>query len=716
MKSEEVQQTTESRRPPWRDSTLLWLATGCLAMLVGMACVITIAAAGIIAISQSQRSASEQETLSVLTATSTVPPLPTHVAPLAVASPSPTQSANNEAEPDSGVATETIPTATLTPEFQAPAEIQPGAPPDSAFQHLSAMLAAEYPARDYFETASRLGRTEVGNRTVEAQHYQVGDRRSFNTDDGLRETILLAVSENAYFWVESTLNYDQSRVEEAARRFEDDYFPPVAKLYGLGWQNGVDDDPKFSVLHLDGYAEGTELGFFNSGDQYPRSVNTSSNEQEVIYLNMENMRLGEPLYFGTLVHELQHLIQWHYDPNEPVWLSEGLAQFTELYVGLDTVDTAPDYLRTPGTRLNTWLHDAGDEIFAHYGAAYLFVVYFWEQYGDQAIQELMRHPADGLAGFDAVLAKVDPERSLDQLVLDWATANYLDGDANVPGYSYDHLSLNPPDPTASVDQLPYETVQEIEQFAVSYVDLDVSGQHTLAFAGNAMAELLPSAPYSGGNMWFVPALNELDAQLTAYFDLTGLSQATLDFWAWYELENGYDFAYVSASADGGATWELLMPTHAAAGEFGPALTGRSDRIKGNQAGWVKEAVSLTAYAGGPVLIRFEVLSDSAVAESGFAIDDIAIPELGYVDDIETGTGSWQALGFVRTGHQLPQIWRLNLILRGDTPQIIPLDLDNGGQGHWTVDIGQQGAGLVITAQTPFVSESTSYWLAINPAG
>ena len=53
------------------------------------------------------------------------------------------------------------------------------------------------------------------------------------------------------------------------------------------------------------------------------------------------------------------------------------------------MDTSTDYLGAPETRLNTWLPDGGDEIFAHYGAAYLFVVYFWEQYGDQAIQDLL---------------------------------------------------------------------------------------------------------------------------------------------------------------------------------------------------------------------------------------------------------------------------------------------------------------------------------------
>lgn len=587
-------------------------------------------------------------------------------------------------------------------------------PPSGAFQHLQDLLAADYPARDYYETASRLGRAEVGKRTVDGQTVQVGDRENFITDDGLREAVLLAVTDHAYFWVESTLDYDQQLVQDAAQRFESEYFPVVAKLYGTDWQLGIDDDPRFSVLHLDGYADGTELGFFNSGDQYPRTVNSSSNEQEVIYLNMENLKVGEPLYFGTLVHELQHLIQWQSDPNEPIWLSEGLAQFTELYVGLDTVDTSIDYLSAPGTKLNTWLHDAGDEIFAHYGAAYMFVVYFWEQFGDLAIQDLMQQPADGLAGFSAVLAKQDPSLSLDQFVLDWATANYLDDPAFGPDYSYEHLTLANAEATDAITGAPFEALYDIEQFGVAYIELNLSGQHTLAFAGDSIATLVPAAPQSGEAMWYVPALDELDAQLTASFDLTNLTQANLNFSTWYDLEDGYDFAYVSASDDGGATWDVLLPADAQAGEYGPGLTGRSTNVDGNSGGWVNETVSLSAYAGAPVLIRFEVLSDSAIAETGFAIDDIAIPELGYFDDVETEASVWQAHGFVRTGHEVPQVWRLNLILSGPSPQVVALDPNDRSQGRWTVDLGDQGGTLVVTAQTPFVSEPANYWLAVDP--
>lgn len=710
MESSEIE--PRPPQPPEPDNNkLAWLVAGCLALTVCLTTLVVVAAISFLIANRHEPSGSE---LLAATSVTLPPPSAPRLTPAAQTQPAlePTPSAAPPGEIETAVAQMTL-TPTTAPQLDVPSEINQEPPPESAFQSLTALLETDFPPRDYFESASRLGRDEVGKRKVSAQSYQIGDRRNFETDDGLRESVLMAITEHAYFWSESTLNYSQEQFAEAAQRLESDYFPSLIKLYGTDWQDGIDDDLRFSVLHLDGYADGSELGFFNSGDQYPRSVNGSSNEQEVIYLNMENLRPGEPLYFGTLVHELQHLVQWHSDPNEPVWLSEGLAQFTELYVGLDTVDTPPDYLERPGTRLNTWLHDAGDEIFAHYGASYLLLVYFWEQLGDTAIQRLMQQPADGLAGIGAVLDELNPGLTLDQFVLDWATANYLDDAAYGPRYEYQRLALETPEHTHEVYQAPFETLHSQEQFGVSYVRLDLQGQNSLRFAGDATAELLPVAPRSGEMMWFVPALNELDAQLTASFDLTGLTSANLNYWAWYDLEEDYDFAYVSISRDGGLTWDLLMPEHAGAGEFGPALSGRSDEEDDNVAGWVEETVSLSAYAGSQVLIRFELLSDSAIAETGFAIDDIAISELGYLNDVETDDGRWQAKGFVRTGHLLPQIWRLNLIVPGSAPQIVSLDLNDRDQGQWTVDLGQEGGILVITSQTPFVNEPADYWLAIG---
>lgn len=584
------------------------------------------------------------------------------------------------------------------------------------YERLQRLLATEYPVHDFYEAARRLSPYEVGPRTVTSSPYRVGDRQTFRVEDVSTGAILVAVTDHTYFWVDEALSLDQTAVQQAAETFEYTYYPRLVQLFGQEWQPGVDNDPHFSVLHLADLQSSTdELGFFNSGDEYPRSFYSVSNQQEIIYLHMGNLTLGSDLYYGTLVHEFEHLVQWYIDGNESTWLDEGLAQLAELYVGLDTADPS-DYLLAPGTRLNTWNYST-DDVYAHYSAAYLFLTYLWEQLGDEAIRELARHPANGLAAVDAVLRGYRPDATLEQFIREWVAANYLDDEAAGAAFHYDSFELRPAVTEAGVRYTPFETVRDLEQFSTHYVELDVATTATVSFAGDTLSPLLPIAPYSGDTMWFAPAQENVNAHLTAHFDLSEAPAATLTFWAWYDLQFDLDYAYITASTDGGQSWELLSPANSRAAEYGPALNGRSADVAGaGKGGWMQETISLDKYVGRQLLLRFELLTYYEDGAHGLALDDIAIPELDYYNDLETDAGGWEGAGFVRTGQWLPQQWQIQFIRPGSKPEVRPLPLDSLNQGQWTLPASTEGDVLAITALTPFVEEPASYWLYVGEIG
>jgi hypothetical protein len=584
--------------------------------------------------------------------------------------------------------------------------------PRRAYADLETLLTLQIPVNDYFETAETLSSHKYGERTVTTPPFQLGDRQTFITDDGRIQATLLGVTPHAYFWVEDGLNYNQAQVQAIAERLETEYYPQLVSLFGQEWQPGVDNDPHFSILHLVGAGNNSELGYFSSVDEYPRALYSDSNQQELVYIIMNEMELGEDLYYGTLVHEIQHLIQWYMDPNEATWLNEGLSQLAEIYLGFDTA-TAVDYIHNPDTQLNSWDYETED-VDAHYSAAYLYSVYVWEQLGETAVQELSRHPANGLASINAILQGYAPERTLADFTADWVAANYLDDAGAGPRYEYKNLDLGRPTYEWRVKQLPQENLFELNQFATHDINLDLRGPLTVTFAGSTLAPLMNTHPRSGEQVWFAPAQDESNARLTAVFDLTDLTSATLNFAAWYDLEEDYDYAYVSISTDSGATWELLLPDHASAGEFGPGYNGRSEYENDHKDGWVKESISLNNYVGQPVIIRFHVLTDSAVSRRGFAIDNITIPELGYRSDAETPAPEWDAQGFVQIGQQLPQQWAVQLIQpEGDTPTVTRLPLNALNQGQWRLNINKTGGILAITPLTPFVNQPAQYWLKLE---
>jgi hypothetical protein len=584
-----------------------------------------------------------------------------------------------------------------------------------AFENLDRLFEATYPYQDYFETAVRLGGSKLDSRTVVATPHVLNDKRTFRTDDSLIRATLVAVTENVYFWAEEGLDVDRAALAVAADRLQNAYYPRIVDLFGQEWRPGVDNDPHFSVLHLVGSTSSDELGYFTKVDEFPQALYSESNEQEIIYLNMAQLELDSDFYYGTLLHELQHLIQWYVDPNETTWLNEGLSQLAELHAGYETADPYEFHLR-PEIRLNRWDFDDAT-IDAHYGAAYLFSVYLWEQLGEPAVQELSRHPANGLASVRSVLQGFRPDGSLEQFVADWVAANFLDDPAAGPRFYYRNLDVDRPSYEMRVDDLPLDTVKTLNQFGTHYINLDLRGKISISFAGDTIAELINVAPPNGEKVWFVPGVDDADAQLTAEFDLTGLDQATLKFSSWYELEEDYDFAYVAISSDNGDTWELLTPDHGTAGEFGPAFNGHSIEERDTDDGWVKESISLDDYVGRPVQLRFEVLTDYETDHlgtgRGFAVDDISIPELGYETDVEEGTGGWLASGFVQTGWQLPQQWAILFIEGGPQPRVTQLPLNQLNQGQWTIEVGKGGGALAIVPLTPFIDDMATYWLHID---
>ena len=613
--------------------------------------------------------------------------------------------------PDTAVpvnTTEPEPTTVVSLDIDVPEEVNQQPIPARAFTDLQTLFSADYPTHDYFETAVRLGKEDLGDRTVpSSEKYEIGDTQSFFIDGSRKDATLLGLTEHAYFWVEEGLDLEQADVQEAADKFETEYYDNLIDLFGDVWNPGIDNDPRISILHNVEAVE-SELGHFSSEDEYPRALFSQSNEQEMIYLNMAELRLGSDFYYGTLVHEVQHLIQWNMDPSETVWLNEGLAQLAEIYLGYDDTADSTDYLDEPDTRLNSWNYDE-DRVYRHYAAAYLFSVYLWEQLGDDAIRALSRHPANGLAGVQAILQQFAPDITLDQLLANWMVANYLD-DADAGSlFSYDSLRLKRPSMKHTLDRdESLDTVNEINQFGVHYIDLnDLRGETTITFAGDTAVNLFDAMPGNGQQVWYAPAVNEMNATLTLPLDLTNADEATLRYNVWHQLEDEYDFSYVSISSDDGQSWELLFPDDATAGEFGPSYNGDSD-------GWAKENISLDTYVGNDVLIRWDVLTESSIAEQGFAIDDISIPELDIYYDLETGLAAWQASGFLPVGHQIPQKWVVMFIEEnGPEPVVTQLVLNDLNQGKWMLEVGKGGGVLAIMPQAPYINSPANYWLKIE---
>jgi immune inhibitor A len=144
------------------------------------------------------------------------------------------------------------------------------------------------------------------------------------------------------------------------------------------------------------------------------------------------------------------------------------------------------------------------------------------------------------------------------------------------------------------------------------------------------------APYAGSMFYFSGADNNLNNKMTKAFTLG--AGATLTAKVNYGIEEGYDYASLIVSVDGGANWDTV-PTNLSNSPV------EANSIDGFSGGWVDLTADLSAFTG-DVMLGFRYVTDGGVSEMGLLVDDIAIS--GHeLDGAETDAG-WTFDGFRAT--------------------------------------------------------------------
>jgi hypothetical protein len=413
---------------------------------------------------------------------------------------------------------------------------------------------------------------------------------------------------------------------------------------------------------------------------------------------------------STAAHEFQHMIMHQQDLNEESWLDEGFSMFTEYLLALGDVNwSLRSFVQHPDNQLTLW--GVEDNNAADYGASLLFLVYLYERFGLETLQAIYASPLNGLAAVEAVLEAQDAG-SVDRLFADWVVTNAMSPDST--SYRYSTLSEKPPVASATIYSLPYSRNQRLQQYATDYYQFGVlpaSGELQLRVKMPEDAVLIPLNTLDGVQFWYSGRGDDSNPRLTRAFDLRGVTSAELSYRIWYGLETGWDYGYLSISADGGRTWQIQETPHTTTNNpyqkaYGAGYNGRS-------AGWEQEQISLDAFAGQEILVRFEVVTDDATHEAGMAIDDVRVDALNYAADFESDDGGWVAEGWVLTDNRLPQRAWLQLAQQvGDEVVLSRWLIEGDTEQTITVNPAAQRTILMISPFAPLTGESTRYTIEV----
>jgi hypothetical protein len=476
----------------------------------------------------------------------------------------------------------------------------------------------------------------------------------------------------------------------------------------------VDNDVRLSIYLGDVPGVG---GYYASSHEFSKEVDPYSNEREMFFINLRAIQPGNSAFDGVLAHEFQHMIHWRQDRNEETWVNEGLSELA-VFLNKFAIDRAEgQYLRRPDLQLTTWAENPRASM-PHYGSSYLFMAYFLEQFGEEMMQAVVAEPANSIRGFNNVLQAAGQSKTFDDVFAGFAIANYLnDPDLAEGQWGYRELSFKPATIDTYHGRFPLDRQSTVRQYGVDYIELVGDGPLTIDFTGATVAQLLNNQTDGGGYQWYSNRGDDSDSTLTQAVSLHNVPSATLQYRVWYDIEEDWDYAYVEVSTDGGQSWTVLetpdgRTTNPTGNAYGSGYTGKSG-------GWLDQTVDLTPYAGQEILLRFEYITDDATNGPGFALDDVAIPEIGFFDDVETLNSGWIAEGFIRTDNVLRQRFIVQIIEQGNPPGSPPavtrMPLDAANRGSLT--IGRPGqktrAILVVSAQAPVTTEIASYNYSIR---
>ncbi len=574
--------------------------------------------------------------------------------------------------------------------------------------------------------------TTLADVPIIEEPLSVGVRQTFTIPNVVDNTVsdieaeLLAVSENAYFWFDNgpgSVFPDQNELDQVAQSFDEIYTGTVDH-FGSERNPGIDGDSRLHIVHaspiaLCGVTEETAdqcylAGLVNSTDLLPDEIDPRSNEREMFVLNAR--RFGTDYYLGVLAHEFRHMIEDNYDKSDTDWEVEGSATLAAQLAGLPSggIERGNMFLEQPDQQLNSW-HEDGTA--PYYGQGYIFNRFIYDQLGEDLYRNFATSPLPGFKAIDAVAEANDLDLDSQSLWLDYLVALAIHDDPQAPArFQFESTGLNTAAMT-SVSDLPAIYQEQVSQHAADYYELP-EGVSSITFSGAADVSLLGVEPVTGDRYWFAQRANYSNPRLTNSFDLRELDRATLNYDVYVDIEQGYDFAYVSVSLDDGCTWiplegdqmQGLKPAD------NPAGSALSDRFyTGRNRQWVNESIDISSYAGEEILLRFEYVTDPILTYGGLALDDINIPELDFFDGAEEESEQWTAEGFTRATARIPQMWHLqHITFDEDGPQVQILPVDSTGELFLTFESRTKRPSILIVAATaPTTLEKATYKLCVD---
>lgn len=190
------------------------------------------------------------------------------------------------------------------------------------------------------------------------------------------------------------------------------------------------------------------------------------------------------------------------------------------------------------------------------------------------------------------------------------------------------------------DEISFVLVSDFGTYILRDTIRKVFGNPTVQFIDQASNENNWTGSWaSTGESYYSPSASFTDSPNADYenfdsrtyvfaspVDLTHATQAKVEFYAKWAIEDNYDYARLEVSVDGGQNWigQCGKYTNPGVSGNGGVQPEEEPVYDGFQTSWVLEEISLNDYLGETIRLRFILESDQGLREDGFYFDDFKL--------------------------------------------------------------------------------------------
>ncbi|WP_226037052.1 choice-of-anchor J domain-containing protein [Aquibacillus saliphilus] len=512
--------------------------------------------------------------------------------------------------------------------------------------------------------------------------YDGGSKLFLDRDLAFKEFTLRSEGENVEIWVANDLSFPdgderpahvvtQEQVDKLTEEFDTNIYPKTTAFFGTPDSLDGSQSPLPGMVGLPtGYYEGSDkvimlvdnikddnytnpdYPFFVAGFFW--STLEMYIDRNIVTIDTNNWeeRL-ENTFYSTTMHELQHLIHSDNDADETTWLNEGMSTFSEYLGGYGHDAGSINFLLDhPENSLVNWDEhvgaETGPETIADYGLVYLFTLYNYEQFGQEFIRQVATSELNGIDSYNAAYQSFGIKEDFQSVYEKFVTALLIDDTENVKAkkgiYGFNTINLRelPVEngevrgTTVNFEQAKQYEKDGVPAWGADYKVLDFEQKiDNISFDGIGSLPInwesvqdplgTDNQVYWGGNG------DEVDNNLIFSADLTSVSEATLQFDNFIDIEEQWDFGMVQVSTDDGKSWTSLENENTRSDvvdEGYPKIKENVPGFTGHFEDWQEESFDLSEYAGQEIHISFRYLTDWGTTESGWFVDNIEILEIG----------------------------------------------------------------------------------------